>query len=163
MLRVKVCKTSQHAGSKHEVTMPALSPNAWDGERLEVRSLGRQCFGFGWRQSRAWAFWACRSPKARNHPPPPTPTPNPQNLPKVAETTRAGTRRTPTTLDVGHCRSLSSFWKIRVEATLHSRILPRILYTGPHPKPRFSKYHLGALMIRTGLWGFLYYTYNKEP
>ena len=59
------------ASASHCVTMPALTPNAWDGERLEVRSLGRQCFGFGWRKSRAWAFWACRSPKARNHPPPP--------------------------------------------------------------------------------------------
>ena len=96
------------ASASHCVTMPALTPNAWDGERLEVRSLGRQCFGFGWRKSRAWAFWACRSPKARTHPPPPpTPTPNPQNLPKVAETTCAGTRRSPTTYTRKH--ELSEF------------------------------------------------------
>ena len=63
------------ASASQCVTMPTLTPNAWDGERLEVRSLGRQCFGFGWRKSRAWAFWACRSPKARNHPPPQPRTP----------------------------------------------------------------------------------------
>ena len=61
------------ASASHCVTMPALTPNAWDGERLEVRSLERQRFGFGRRKSRAWAFSACRSPKARNHAPPPQP------------------------------------------------------------------------------------------
>ena len=61
------------ASASHSVTMPA---------RLEVRSLERQCFGFGWRKSRAWAFWACRSPKARNHAPPPHPNPEP---PKSSE------------------------------------------------------------------------------
>ena len=79
------------ASASHCVTMPALTPNAWDGERLEVRSLGRQCFGFGWRKSRAWAFWACRSPKAQNHPPPPHPTPT-LNPPKSSESGWSYTR-----------------------------------------------------------------------
>ena len=26
-----------------------------------------------------------------------------------------------------------------------------------------SRFNIGALMIRIGFWGLLYYTYNKEP
>ena len=89
------------ASASHCVTMPALTPNARDGERLEVRSLGRQCFAFGWSKSRELGrFGLAEVQKHGIIPPPPPPqprTPNPQNLPKVAETTRAGTRRTPTT------------------------------------------------------------------
>ena len=48
-----------------------------------------------------------KSKSTDSSPPPPTPTPNPQNLPKVAETTCAGTRRSPTTYTRKH--ELSEF------------------------------------------------------
>ena len=68
----------------------------------------------GWRTTRGSESWASmlrvwmekesslgvlglQKSKSTESSPPPTPTPNPQNLPKVAETTRAGTRHTPTT------------------------------------------------------------------
>ena len=70
------------AGMENDSRFGVLGVNAsgLDGERVE---LGR--FGLAEVQKHGII-------------PPPTPTPNPQNLPKVAETTRAGTRRTPTTI-----------------------------------------------------------------
>ena len=70
-------------GMENDSRFGVLGVNAsgLDGERVE---LGR--------------FGLAEVQKHGIIPPPPTPTPNPQNLPKVAEATRAGTRRTPTTI-----------------------------------------------------------------
>ena len=69
-------------GMENDSRFGVLGVNAsgLDGERVE---LGR--------------FGVAEVQKHGIIPPSPTPTPNPKNLPKVAETTRAGTRRTPTT------------------------------------------------------------------
>ena len=74
-------------GMENDSRFGVLGVNAsgLDGERVE---LGR--------------FGLAEVQKHGIIPPPPTPTPSPQNLPKVAETTRAGTRRTPTTWTMLH-------------------------------------------------------------
>ena len=73
-------------GMENDSRFGVLSANAsgLDAERVE---LGR----FGLAEVQKHGIMP---------PPHPNPTPNPQNLPKVAETTRAGTRRSPTTYTV---------------------------------------------------------------
>ena len=64
--------------------MPALTPNARDGERLEVRSLGRQCFAFGWSKSRELGRFGLAEVQKHGIIPPPPPHPNPEpRTPKI--------------------------------------------------------------------------------